>query len=120
MKIGGVMYSETPSLLFVTIRENAHESCKLLYSGPWESWKPHPDGVVVKVGDKFLINGEIEIPEVQWNNLHLIPSKLQIIINNTFDSKKGYYHGGFDSWSTNTSSVIIRRGNSFYLVPIGL
>ena len=111
------MYIGKPTFVTVSILVGPNDKAVLLYEGEWESWKPHPEGIVVKIGDKFLLNGKTEVSEEVWNSLFAGGSP-QILLNNSIEKNTGRYQGGFDSWSATPTGIIIRNVNSFYFVPL--
>jgi hypothetical protein len=59
------------------------------YEGRWDYWYSHPQGVIIQIGKKFLLNG-----------------------------KDLLYEGKWDSWWPHPQGVIIRRGNDWFIYTI--
>ena len=59
----------------------------LICEGNWYSWDSHPQGVVIRLDNKLLLNGETLL-----------------------------YEGDPDDWRSHDKGVVIRQGNRFLLV----
>jgi hypothetical protein len=59
------------------------------YEGECDSWAPHLQGVIIRIGNKFLLNG-----------------------------KDLLYKGKWDDWMSHPQGVIIRKGNDWFIYTI--
>lgn len=59
----------------------------VLYEGAWDDWYSHPKGVVIRVGNRFLLNGE-----------------------------KLLYEGAMNGWLSHPKGVVIRVGDRLLLI----
>ncbi len=89
----------------------------LLYEGKWHEWGAHPQGVVVRQGSKFLLNGKDLLCEGKFENWEAHPRGLIAQQGNRLllNGKELLYEGEFDEWYPHASGVVIRQKDRFLL-----
>lgn len=87
------------------------------YVGPWNDWRPHQDGVVIRLGDRFLLNGKTEIYRGPWDEWDIQPYTGKIYIRRGvqfFANDKEIYTGPFDGWGVSRRGLIVRCYDNFF------
>ena len=90
----------------------------LICEGNWYSWDSHPQGVVIRLGDRFLLNGETLLYEGNWYSWDSHPQGVVIGLDNKLllNGETLLYEGDQDDWRSHDKGVVIRQGNRFLLV----
>ena len=90
------------------------------YEGECDSWAPHLQGVIIKIGNKFLLNGKDLLYEGKWDSWAPHPQGVIIQIGNKFllNGKDLLYEGKWDGWKPHPQGVIIRRSNDWFIYTI--
>jgi hypothetical protein len=87
------------------------------YEGKCDSWYPHPQGVIIQIGNKLLLNGKDLLYEGEWDDWVSHPQGVIIQIGNKFllNGEDLLYEGKWDGWMPHPQGVIIQIGNKFLL-----
>lgn len=97
-----------------------------LYQGPCDAFFPHADGVIVKVGRKYLLNGKIMFLEpnddsyrfyehplgAAWTNFSIKPMVKEASF---FLNGKLLYRGPAEQWRVCLDGVLIKKDGIVYL-----
>jgi len=100
----------------------------------WDDWRPHPHGVVIKVGDKYLLNGvrdDTSEARIWW------ASQSSIRIDEAVLTRAGHrwvirngegchitrdeqllFAGEWNEFMFHPNGAMIRAGNDFYLIVV--
>ena len=91
----------------------------LLYEGEYDNWEIHPDGIVIRIGHRLLVNGKTLISR---RSLKVTPWKFtgglvqeahkQIY----FNGHLLVFGGKWNEWLPHPYGVVIRERNRFFLV----
>lgn len=93
----------------------------LLYQGkdPCDDFGVHPDGFVISIDDKILLNGTMPLAEVADTDDEWVVHPDGAVIRRghelLLNGKERLYEGDFDDWGTHPSGFIIERDNKLLL-----
>ena len=79
-----------------------------------DNWNPHPDGVVIRKGNQFLLNGEKILYKGEYDDWATYPDGVIIQKGRKFllngNENKLLYKGGFNNWNPHQDGIIIQKG----------
>ncbi len=91
----------------------------LLCRGKWDDWLFHPEGVIIRRGNKFWLNGKTLLCACRgrWYKWQEHPEGVVIRRGNKFwlNGKTLLYEGKWDEWQSHPDGVIIEMGGKFLL-----
>jgi len=87
------------------------------YEGEWDGWRSHPQGVVIRKGDEFLLNGKDLLYKGKWDYWESHPQGVVIRKGNEFllNGKDLLYKGEWDNWKPHPQGLVIQKGDEFLL-----
>jgi len=88
----------TPTNLESPITDDT-ENPIFLYNGPWDDWKAHPDGVVIKIGRRSFLNGE-----------QLLFDEKDDVSGYDPYTGKPIYDGGWYFWNSEPKCTVVQVG----------
>jgi len=98
----------------------------LLYEGNFNDWRPHPEGVVIRLAGKLTLNGferwwREKVPcSESYFFPHYVYGELKLGVdclhNFSIDNHHLSFDGRIDEWKLHPHGIVIRQDNKFMLI----
>jgi len=91
---------------------------KTLYSGPFDGYCAHDDGVAINVYGKWLLNGltEINPAELNISPTHFRNAPIMVNSNKIQSGVSVLFEGQIDGWHEHPHGVVVKSGDKFLLI----